>query len=158
MLKNLPKNSFPQIASGPVLIDPRFGLPRYWSTVWQASQPKRTYDEESKLLGYIEDFYLFAEDLSPSVSLDEAIGSADVNALSTVLESYFMTLQNSNQVSDSLAWRWKTVFGFVDSLLEGISAVPEPAGHSKDLNVRLKRFRRLYGNLRIGKAGKARTS
>lgn len=94
MLTTFITRSIPLGLQEPILVD-GLGLPRYWATVWSSlSLGTLSYNTRLLKLRHVEDVYLFADELHGVSSLDDALGSLDVDRIAGILESFFISLRN----------------------------------------------------------------
>lgn len=121
MIIQLADALIPSNLSGPVLVDQN-GLPRYWACVWSTALAGPLADSTHlKKLRYIDNLYRHSDGLYGYGALDEALGSLNDRTLANVLESWFISIRNQAETSESDETRWQTGFGFVTSIVAWIA-------------------------------------
>lgn len=138
----------PRDLQGPILVDAT-GMPRYWAAVWSTLSTAQLADSTHiKKLRCIECLYQHADNLLGSSALDNALGSLDDEALSTILESWFMSLRNHATGTKNDEVLWHTGIGFVFSVIAWLS---KSASDERILQIerRLHRLKTLYGQLHV---------
>ena len=129
-----------------VLVDD-LGLPRYWAAVWSVLHGGGLAASTlHKKLTHIEALYAHAEGIGGQ--LDDFLSALDLDEISTVLESFFVTLRNVPQPTNSTHARWSAAFHFVRDTCERIERNPEMANRMSDIRERIGRLDRLYMGLR----------
>ncbi len=129
-----------------VLVD-ELGLPRFWAAVWVMFHgggfaPSTLHEK----LKHIEILYQHAEGIGHS--LDDSLSELNFDALSTTLESFFISLRNVPNPTNSTLIRWNTAFHFVKDTCERIERNPAIANRMSDIRERIGRLDRLYLGLR----------
>jgi len=136
---------------GPILVDAN-GLPRYWATVWSTLSTAQLADSTHiKKLRCIEGLYQHADNLLGASALDNALGSLDEDALSKILESWFMSLRNHAAGTKNDEVLWQTGTGFVFSVIAWLSKSASDERIQK-VERRLHRLKTLYGQLHVRRA------
>ena len=133
---------------GPVLLDPS-GIPRYWAVVWAAYQPGGLANStlDKKLAG-IDALYEFSEECSGLGALDDAIAALDVEALSGILEGFYLTIKNNPPITTASEIRWQSALQFV---LDSIRRLDRVSDRWELLNLRLAHFELLNAHLHVSK-------
>jgi integrase len=149
MLKHLSGASVPSGLRGPVLVD-QYGLPRYWAAVWSATSAAQLAESTHvKALRYIENLYQHADRLRGRLSLDDALGSLDDEALAEILESWFMSIRNQPDGTAIDETRWQTGLGFVTSIVTWVSKSQAADDRIRRIETRLLRLSALYNQLHV---------
>lgn len=150
MLAHLRNSALPNM-NGPVLLD-ESGLPRYWATVWAMLQPADLAPSTlSKKLSHLESFYRHADKSLVPGGLDDALASFDVDALSSALEGYFLTIRNSLSITPACEERWQAALQFVTGTLQRLTRSSMPLEQLDALNGRLMRLELLNSHLHVGR-------
>lgn len=150
MLKIFNNSLIPVLLQKPTLVDSK-GLPRFWATIWQLYLPSDLARSTiAKQLAYVESFYQFADQLDGPGALDNAIANIDLTALGTVLESFFISIQNQPITTSSEA-KWNTVMRFVGECVTRLSKSSPALNRINEIDARIARLNLLYKNLRIKK-------
>jgi integrase len=130
----------------PVLVDKQ-GLPRYWAAVWALLHTGGLASSTVlDKLRHIEAVYDHAHSIDHE--LDDALANLDFEALSEILESYFVTLRNVPKPTQSALIRWNTAFHFVRDTCERLERNPEAGNKMSDIRLHIERLDRLYLGLR----------
>lgn len=117
MLRTHFSHSIPLGLRESILVD-SYGLPRYWATVWSSlSLGHLSHNTRLMKLRYVEDAYLFADELLGFGALDDALGFQNVEKVAGILEGFFISLRNKATRTTSDEARWRTVYDFVSSVL-----------------------------------------
>lgn len=131
--------------AGALLID-SLGLPRYCATIWsEAILAGLAPNTRIRHLYAVDRLYRVTELLGGD-DLDLMLMTADFDAIETVLLSFHTKVRNeasAKGVSGDLVWTSAT--RFVTDMLTYMG--PSAEERVKDLNTRLRRIRRLYGQL-----------
>jgi integrase len=131
--------------AGPLLIDP-LCLPRYCATIWsEAILAGLAPNTRIRHLYAVDRLYRTVE-LLGNDNLDRMLMTADFDAIEAVLLSFHTRVRNeaaAKGVSGELVWTSAT--RFVTDVLSYLS--PSAEARVTDLNTRLLRIRRLYGQL-----------
>lgn len=131
--------------AGAVLIDPH-GLPRYCATIWsEAILAGLAPNTRIRHLYAVDRLYRTAEMLEGN-NLDHLLMAADFDAIEAILLAFHTKVRNeasAKGVSGDLVWI--SANRFVTDMLTYLSHSAE--AQVKDLNTRLRRIRRLYGQL-----------
>lgn len=156
MLQQLADNHVPGLLQGPLLVDGKHGIPRYWVAVWTLMEGSHLAKSSLiKKLRYIESLYAHADRLFGSSSLDDALGSVDDALLSEILESWFVSIKNQPIVGPSDEARWRTGLSFVESIVTRLSKVALPLDRLHQMDARLHRLSHLYGQLHVRRGRRA---
>jgi hypothetical protein len=156
MLVQLTSSSVPAILRGPVLTDRR-GLPRYWSTVWSTVVAAALADSTHiKKLRFIENLYAHADVYVGKDSLDDALGLMDEDRLAIILESWFVSIRNRSDGTDSDEKRWQTGLDFVTSVVAWVS-IKQADGRIRNIEKRLHRLSTLYSQLHVRRVNPVET-
>lgn len=148
MLVQLFSASVPVMLRGPVLVDGR-GLPRYWATVWSTASTAQLADStHMKKLRYIESLYNHADIAVGTDALDDALGSMDEDKLTIILESWFVSIRNRGDGTDSDEKRWQTGLEFVTSVVSWVS-IKQADNRIRSVEKRLHRLSTLYSQLHV---------
>jgi integrase len=135
----------PKGQASAVLIDPH-GLPRYCATIWsEVILAGLASNTRIRHLYAVDRLYRAVETESDS-SLDRALMTADFDAIEDILLAFHTKVRNeasAKGVSGDLVWT--SVSRFVTDMLTYLS--PSAEARANDLNTRLRRIRRLYGQL-----------
>ncbi len=135
----------PRGLAGAVLIDSH-GLPRYCATIWsEAILAGLASNTRIRHLYAVDRLYRAAEVLGGE-SLDRVLMAADFDAIEAILLAFHTKVRNeasAKGVSGDLAWT--SASRFVTDMLTYLG--PSAEARVKDLNTRLRRIRRLYGQL-----------
>lgn len=148
LLIHLPSTPCAHDLRGPVLVDAH-GLPRYWALVWSTLSTAQLADSTLvKKLRCVESLYQHADDLRGSSSLDDALGTLDDEALSQILESWFVSIRNQASGSKNDEVIWQTGSAFVFSIVAWLS---KSGSDERTLQIerRLHRLKTLYGQLHV---------
>jgi len=148
LLIQLPSTLAAHDLRGPILIDPH-GIPRYWATVWSTLSTAQVADSTHiKKLRCIESLYQHADDVLGTSSLDDALGTLDDDALTQILESWFVSLRNRASGTKNDEVTWQTGSGFVFSVIAWLS---KSVSDDRILQIerRLHRLKTLYGQLHV---------
>jgi integrase len=156
MLVQLSNISVPVLLRGPVLNDRR-GLPRYWSTVWSTivAAPFAA-STHIKKLRYIENLYAHADAYVGKDSLDDALGLMDEDRLSIIMESWFVSIRNRSNGTDSDEKRWQTGLDFVTSVVAWVS-IKHADDRIRSIEKRLHRLSTLYSQLHVRRVNPVET-
>ena len=131
--------------AGALLID-SFGLPRYCATIWsEAILAGLAPNTKIRHLYAVDRLYRAAELLGGD-NLDRMLMTADFDAIEAVLLSFHTRVHNeasAKGVSGNLVWT--SASRFTTDMLTYLS--PNAETRVRDLNTRLLRIRRLYGQL-----------
>ena len=150
MYRYISGQDIPQTLTGPLLIDD-YGLPRYWSTVWSTlSICSLEPSTQTHRLRLIESLYCFADELNGCGSLDDMLGSLDMNGLGQVLEAFFVSIHN-RPVNANSEMKWRTALGFVTSVLMWRSKGDVQNPEFQSIQKKLSYLETLYSQLRISK-------
>ena len=148
MLIQLSDNNLPQLLQGSILVD-RHGLPRYWAAIWLIIAAAQLAEStQVKKLRYIENLYQHADLLFGNSALDDALGNLDDNALAEILESWFVSIRNQANGTDSDEQRWQTGLDFVTSVVTWVSK-SRVGSRLKHIEERLHRLSTLYSQLHV---------
>lgn len=129
-----------------VLID-EFGLPRYWPAVWSMYHGGGLAPSTLRAkLQHIEVLYKHAEEIGSN--LDDSLSELDFESISMTLESFFVSLRNVPNPTNSTLDRWNMAFHFVKDTCERIERNPAVANQMSDIRERIGRLDRLYLGLR----------
>jgi integrase len=105
----------------PCLVDKNH-IPRFWAIVWSSFHLNdAALNTKIKKLSYIENLYIFADNLLGPGALDKAVASANIESLSQILEGFFMSIRNKQYRSNADEARWKTAFNFVHTIISKIT-------------------------------------
>ena len=127
------------------------GLPRYWLTIWSFYFTLDLADASiKKKLTYIDQFYQFAESIGKPGFLDDAIADIDLSKLGSVLEAYFIHLQNIQPINSSTRHRWEASFGFVKDCIFWLSKNTQRIEEFYRTEAKVRTLEQLYSQLRIG--------
>ena len=136
------------------LID-QCGLPRYWAAAWTlligSSLAASTLKQR---LTNIEAFYQSADAVRGPGALDDALAALDCALLEEMLEIYFVTLVNVTHVSATAENRWRDALSFVRDVCERLARSPAMSLKFHDIQHKLDRLSRLYGQLRTTRKSK----
>lgn len=151
MLIQLSDIPVPRNLRGPILVD-EYGLPRYWAAVWSAATASQLADSTHlKKLRHIENLYQHADQLLGRSALDDALGTLNDDTLAIILESWFVSIRNQPQTTESDEKRWQTGLGFVSSVVTWVSK--SQAGRlMRRIEERLQQLSMLYRQLHVNKA------
>lgn len=150
LLKHVWDDSVPSVLREPALFDGN-GLPRYWATIWSLYQTADLASTtKQKQLSYVESLYQFSENSRHLGALDDAIARVDIEMLSDILESYFISIRNQPNVTPSTQLRWRVAYQFLKDTILRLSKSSLPLAQLEAIHVKLERLERLYGQLRIG--------
>jgi len=150
MILQLNDSQIPPNLRGPVLVDPK-GLPRYWATVWSVAIAGALADSTHlKKLRYIENLYLYADDLFGYSTLDNALASLDDAALGQILESWFISIRNKPETTSADELRWQVGLNFVRSVISWIAKSNSDQILS-GIESRLHQLSVLYSQFRVKK-------
>lgn len=129
-----------------VLVD-RIGLPRYWAAVWSIFHGGGLAPSTLQVkIKHIEALYQHADTLCGQ--FDDALSALNLDVISTVLESFFVTLRNVPKPTNTAQARWNAAFHFVKDTCERIERDPTIANRMSDIRERMSRLDRLYLGLR----------
>jgi len=149
MLANFRSLPLPALCA-PALID-ALGFPRYWAAVWASFLPADLAPSTlRKKLSHIEGFYQHAEHSLGPGGLDDALASFDVDALSTALEAYFLTVRNRPPITRASEERWQAALQFVTGTLQRLTRSSMPLEQLDALNGKLMRHQLLNAHLHVG--------
>lgn len=131
--------------AGALLID-SIGLPRYCATIWsEAILAGLAPNTRIRHLYAVDRLYRTAE-LFGGDDLDRMLMTADFDAIEVILLTFHTKVRNeasAKGVSGNLVWT--SASRFVTDMLTYLG--PSAEARVKDLNTRLRRIRRLYGQL-----------
>jgi len=148
----------PASLHGWLLVD-RFGIPRYWPTVWSALDAASL--EESTLaaqLAAIEQFYQSVETQLGEDCLDRLIAHLEFAALESCLEGFFVGLRNrSAQNTGNQSKTWRTVIGFVKACTDRIARSGKFKTPIDEIHSRLLRLERLHSALNLRRVRRPET-
>ena len=134
MLTQLSDVSVPRNLRGSILVD-EHGLPRYWATVWSTVSAAQLADSTHlQKLRHIENLYQHADQLLGRSALDDALGMLNDDALATILESWFVSIRNQAQTTESDEKRWQSGLGFVSSVVTWVSKSQADQAMRRDCN------------------------
>ncbi|HEM7878106.1 site-specific integrase [Burkholderia contaminans] len=151
MLQRLSSTAVPRPLRGPILVDDT-GLPRYWATVWSTmTAPQLAESTHIKKLRYLESLYLHTSNRAGSMTLDDILSALDVEALSEILESWFITIRNQSVVTDSDEKRWQTGLDFSLTVVAWLSKGKISNDHIVRMERSLQRLKGLYSQLHVRK-------
>jgi len=154
MLVHLNSPWVPRNLGGPQLVDARH-LPRYWATVWTAvSLGALAYSTQVQKLRYLENFYAYADELKGFGTLDKVIGDLDMDALSELLEGFFITLRNRPAGTASDEVQWQAVYAFVKDIVTWIAKGATHPGFVL-MEKRFQRLDTLYHQFHVQKSKRA---
>lgn len=140
----------PQILAGPLLVDD-YGLPRYWSTVWSTlSLGNLESSTQTQKLRLIEALYCFADEMNGCGSLDDMLGSFNMDGLGQVLEAFLVSIRN-RPVNANSESKWRTALGFVTSVLQWRTKGDVHNQKFRSIQRRLNYLETLYSQLRVAK-------
>jgi integrase len=136
---------------GPFLVDP-LGIPRYWAVVWASFLPADLASATlSKKLSHLESFYQYSDDHLGRGCLDNALADFDIEALSTALEGYFLTLRNGNAITPTSEDKWQAAIQFVQDTAQRITRNYLEPGRLDELNGKFMRLEMLHAKLHVGR-------
>lgn len=136
--------------SGPVLVDP-LGVPRYWAAVWSSFLPADLAPSTvAKKLSHLEAFYRHAEESQGLEVLDDALAKIDVDAICSVLESYFLTLR-TRPVTPATEERWQAALQFVTETVQRLTRGSLMLEHQVAWSGRLMKIELLNAHLHVGR-------
>jgi integrase len=141
----------PAALRGPVLIDGA-GLPRYWAAVWASFLPADLAPATvRKKLGHLENFYQHADQFLGLGGLDDALALLNVDALSSALEGYFLTLRNRPSITPACEENWQVAIQFVTDIAQRLTRNSLTPEQHDALSGRLMRLELLNSHLHVGK-------
>lgn len=132
-----------------VLVD-HLGLPRYWATVWSFYRlADLAPSTAEKYLRYLDTLYQYSDEINHRSTLDDAIGTIDIQHLGSVLEGYFISLQSAGFNRTSYL-KWQTAFQFIKDTIFGICKSDHGLGVLIEVEARVRHLEMMYSQLRIG--------
>lgn len=153
MLRLLNDPAVPTSLRGPLLVDDRSKLPRYWANVWASmSSAELAASTQIKRLRYVENLYAHADSLFGTGSLDDALGDLDDVRLAEILESWFISIRNQASVGSADETRWRTGLSFVTAIVTWLSKTTLSTDQLRHIESRLHRLSTLYGQLHVRKS------
>ncbi len=136
----------------PSLFDSR-GLPRFRASVWASFlRADLAPTTVRKKLGHLESFYQYADHILDHGGLDNALADLDVDALSSALEGYFLTVRNRSSVTPASEERWQVAIKFVTDLAQRQTRNALTPAQLDGLNGRFMRTELLHSHLHLGKS------
>lgn len=152
MLRQLTDTQVPSSLRGPLIVDSRYNLPRYWATVWASmSGSGAAVSTQIKRLRYVESLYCHADRLFGACSLDDAIADLDEVRLAEILESWFISIRNRAEPTSADEARWRTGLVFVTTVVTWLSKTSLPNERLRRIDGQLHRLTTLYGQLHVRK-------
>lgn len=139
-----------QLASELVIVD-QVGLPRYWSTIWSMLY-LNDLATSTKLgqLRRIDSLYKFADVHWGNGELDTAISELNIDLISKILESYFVSLINRPFITNETGKNWTDVFRFVKTMLYRINSVKKAKIEQfQQFEMKIKNIELSYSQLRL---------
>lgn len=121
MITQLTGLLIPSTLHGPVLLD-QHGVPRYWATIWSTAMAGHLAESTHlKKLRYLNHLYKHADDIQGSGALDLALGTLNDRALAEILESWFISIRNQPETSETDETRWHAGLNFVTTVVAWIA-------------------------------------
>lgn len=141
----------PAALGGPVLLDGA-GLPRYWAAVWASFLPADLATATvRKKLSYLESFYQQADKFLGRDGLDDALAHLDVDALSSALEGYFLTLRNRPSITPACEENWQVAIQFVTDIAQRLTRNSLTPEQHDALSGKVIRLELLNSHLHVGR-------
>jgi len=145
----------PRAIKGPVLVDD-LGRPRLWAAAWSIlALGDAAETTREKRLRYLENLYAHSDSTFGLGSLDSSLGSLDMDQLSRILETWFISIANQPRQNSSDEARWQTGYGFVKFIVSWRLPSATSSARLKALQGSLDRLAHLYRQLRIQKPRQA---
>ena len=146
MIKQLTESYIPESIAGPVLLDQNW-MPRYWAAVWSTMFAGQLANStHKKKLYFIDGLYRHADDLYGLGALDDCLANLDDVRIAECLESWFISISNKTNRTDSDEARWQAGLEFVTSVVSWI-AKSGADGRLRNIEKRLHRLSLLYKQL-----------
>jgi integrase len=155
MFTRLTLTDLPAPLRGPVIVDD-LGRPRFWAVAWSVLALNDTAPAtKEKRLRYLESLYAHSDRKFGLGSLDSSLSLLDMDRLSRILETWFISIANQPKQSSSDEARWQTGYEFVKFVVSWKVRSPVSNGHLKGLQSSLDRLTHLYKQLRVQKPRQA---
>lgn len=136
----------PESCRGYLLVD-RFGIPRFWPTVWaDVLRARNSAGTRKRNLYSIESLYAHSEETLGYGGLDRSLTQLDMDALEVALTGFLASLRNqaaARRIDNGQTWA--VVQTFVADIVQHL-ATQDEAAFAK-VQARLIRLNRLYGQL-----------
>jgi len=155
MFTRLTLTDLPAPLRGPVIVDD-LGRPRFWAVAWSVLALNDTAPAtKEKRLRYLESLYAHSDRKFGLGSLDSSLSLLDMDRLSRILETWFISIANQPKQSSSDEARWQTGYEFVKFVVSWKVRSPVSNVHLKGLQSSLDRLTHLYKQLRVQKPRQA---
>ncbi|OAI14669.1 hypothetical protein A1359_10255 [Methylomonas lenta] len=147
--KRFESERFSDILKKPILTD-SVGLPRYWVVVWSSfAIHNLAHSSETKTLRYIDAFYVFSEELCGLGYLDKILANLDISKIGELLEAYFISLQNLDEINSSISNKWDYCVAFVQDIVKYLSGNIIDEYNNKQGLSHINYLYEKYGQLKI---------
>lgn len=151
MFKRLTSDFLPPALRQDFLVD-QTGVPRYWATIWSTLTLNDVApSSREKKLRFLDSLYVHADETVGPGSLDRALCPFDEPLIATILESWFISIVNHGNNSQSDEARWRTGFEFVSQTATWLSKATLPGEDSRGIELKLHRLSHLYGQLHVAR-------